>query len=190
MLAVTTQEWAGINHKKTSKKEYTLKTKASTTRAILMAQATKLTIPCDRAERLQYIRRIFPQALGSFLSDDWRGGRHEALKRLNSMDAIAYNRNRNFLNGNVTKLSPYFRHGCLTLKEASDGAQSLFGAHAEKFVFELAWRDYWRQVWHDKGNDIFSDMEDPKVALGDKLMPDFIRQGITGLPCMDALSAI
>ena len=150
-----------------------------------MAQPQKLTIPCDRVERLQYIRRVFPQAIGSFLSDDWRGGRHEALKRLNSIDAIAYNRNRNFLNGSVTKLSPYFRHGCLTLKEASDNAKTRFDEHAEKFIFELAWRDYWRHVWYDKGNDIFSDMEDPKVALGDKLMPDFIRQGITGLPCMD-----
>lgn len=150
-----------------------------------MAQATKLTIPCDRAERLQYIRRMFPLATGPFLGDDWRGGRHEALKRLNSIDAVAYNRNRNFINGAVTKLSPFFRHGCLTLKEASDSAQERFGEHAEKFVFELAWRDYWRRVWYDMGDGIFSDIEDPKVALGDKLMPDFIRQGITGLPCMD-----
>ena len=150
-----------------------------------MAHATKLTIPCDRAERLQYIRRMFPLATGPSLGDDWRGGRYEALKRLNSMDAIAYNRNRNFINGAVTKLSPYFRYGCLTLKEASDTAREKFDVHAEKFVFELAWRDYWRRVWYDMGDGIFSDIEDPKVALGDKLMPDFIRQGITGLPCMD-----
>jgi deoxyribodipyrimidine photo-lyase len=150
-----------------------------------MAQAIKLTIPSDRAERLQYMRRMFPQATGSFLSDEWRGGRYEALRRLHSMDAIAYNRNRNFINGAVTKLSPYFRHGCLTLKEASDSVQTRFNEHAEKFVFELAWRDYWRQVWYEQGDGIFSDLEDPKVTLGDKLMPDFIRQGITGLPCMD-----
>ena len=150
-----------------------------------MAHATKLTIPCDRAERLQYIRRMFPLATGPFLGDDWRGGRYEALKRLNSMDAIAYNRNRNFINGSVTKLSPYFRHGCITLKEATDSALDKFDVHAEKFVFELAWRDYWRRVWYEMGDGIFSDIEDPKVALGHKLMPDFIRQGITGLPCMD-----
>ena len=150
-----------------------------------MANSYKLSIPIDRAERLQYIRRMFPQATGSSLADEWHGGRHEALKRLNSIDAIAYNRNRNFLNGAVTHLSPYFRHGCITLKEASNIARDRFGANSEKFVFELAWRDYWRRVWFDMGNDIFSDMEDPKVALGDKLMPDFIRQGITGLPCMD-----
>ena len=150
-----------------------------------MAQSYKLTIPKDRQERLQYMRRMFPQAIGVSLSEDWRGGRHEALKRLNSIDIEAYNRNRQFLNGSVTKLSPYFRYGCLTLKEALDSAHSRFGAKAEKFVNELAWRDYWRRVWYEQGDKIFSDIEEAKVPLGDNLMPDFIRQGITGLPCMD-----
>ncbi len=150
-----------------------------------MANYYKLTIPSDRIERLQYMRRMFPQATGSFLGDDWRGGRHEALKRLNTMDMEAYNRNHNFLNGSVSKLSPYFRYGCLTLKEASDSVRYRFGVESAKFVEELARRDYWRRVWHDLGNGIFNDIEDPKVFLGDKLMPDFIRQGITGLPCMD-----
>ena len=150
-----------------------------------MANNYKLTIPSDRAERLQYISRLFPQATGSFLGDGWRGGRQEALKRLNTMDLESYNRNSNFSNGSVSKLSPYFRHGCLTLKEASDNVRIRYGPQAEKFVTELARRDYWRRVWYDLGNGIFSDIEDPKVALGDKLMPDFIRQGITGLPCMD-----
>ena len=150
-----------------------------------MQNTHKLTIPADRGERLQYMRRMFPQAIGSFLSDDWQGGRHEALKRLNTIDIESYNRNRNFSNGAVSKLSPYFRYGCLTLKEASDNVRYRFGAQSEKFVFELAWRDYWRRVWHELGDGIFSDIEDAKVPLGDKLMPDFIRQGITGLPCMD-----
>jgi deoxyribodipyrimidine photo-lyase len=150
-----------------------------------MANYYKLTIPSDRIERQQYMRRMFPQATGAFLADEWRGGRQEALKRLNTLDIEAYNRNSNFLNGSVSKLSPYFRHGCITLKEASDNVRNRFGAQSAKFVEELAMRDYWRRVWHSLGNGIFSDIEDPKVALGDKLMPDFIRQGITGLPCMD-----
>jgi deoxyribodipyrimidine photo-lyase len=150
-----------------------------------MANYYKLTIPSDRVERMQYIRRMFPQATGSFLGDEWCGGRREALKRLNTLDIEAYNRNSNFLNGSVSKLSPYFRYGCITLKEASDHVRNRFGADSLKFVEELARRDYWRRVWHSLGNGIFSDIEDPKVALGDKLLPDFIRQGITGLPCMD-----
>lgn len=150
-----------------------------------MANNYKLTLPIDRAERLQYIRRMFAQAPGSFLGDDWRGGRQEALKRISSVDIEAYSRNRNFLNGSVSHLSPYLRHGCLTLKEASDHVRDRHGIQATKFVQELAWRDYWHRVWYDLGNGIFSDIEDPKVVLGDKLLPDFIRQGITGLPCMD-----
>jgi deoxyribodipyrimidine photo-lyase len=152
-----------------------------------MAILHKLTLPTDRAERLQYIKRMFPQAIGPFLGDEWCGGRQEAIKRLNSIDIEQYNRNRHFINGAVSKLSPYFRYGCLTLKEASDSVRYRFGMKAERFVYQLAWRDYWRRVWYDLGDGIFSDIEEAKVPLGDKLMPDFIRQGITGLPCMDGL---
>ena len=150
-----------------------------------MANFQKLTIPTDRVERLQYIKRMFPLATGSFLGDAWRGGRQEALRRLNTTDIEAYGRNRNFLNGAVSKLSPYLRHGCLTLSETSNNVQERYGARSQKFVEELAWRDYWRRVWYELGDDVFSDIEDPKVALGNRLLPDFIRQGITGLPCMD-----
>lgn len=150
-----------------------------------MSQAYKLILPGDKHERLQYIRRMFPQAAGAALHENWRGGRNEALARLNRIDAAAYARNRSFINGAVSKLSPYLRHGCITLKEAADFARNSNGAASEKFVSELAWRDYWRRVWYEIGDDIYSDIEDPKVPLGDNPMPDFIRQGITGLPCMD-----
>ena len=150
-----------------------------------MSNAHKINIPQDSAERLQYMKRLFPQATGAFLGDAWRGGRQEALRRLNTTNIEAYTRNRNFLNGSVSKLSPYLRHGCLSLHETADNVQERYGAQSQKFVQELAWRDYWRRVWYELGDDIFSDLEDPKVALGEKPLPDFIRQGITGLPCMD-----
>ncbi len=152
-----------------------------------MTKSFKLTIPAERSERLQYIRRMFPQAIGTQLGDDWQGGRQEAQKRIHTIDVEAYARNRHFLNGSVSRLSAYFRHGCITLKEAADHVRARQGALAETFVCELAWRDYWRRVWYQLGDGIFSDIEDPKVMLGDKLMPDFIRQGITGLPCMDGI---
>ncbi len=151
-----------------------------------MAKAYKLTIPSDRAERLQYIKRMFPQAGGTALSDDWRGGRSEATKRLNSIDIEAYNKNRYFINGDVSRLSPYFRYGCLTLKEAADHLQKQFGVESEKLVQALGRRDYSRRVWYQQGDKIFNNLEKPKVGLGDKPLPDYVRQMITGLPCMDA----
>jgi deoxyribodipyrimidine photo-lyase len=151
-----------------------------------MAKSYKLTLPTDRAERLQYIKRMFPQAVGPNLSDDWRGGRSEAIKRLNGINIDTYKRNRDFINGAVSRLSPYFRHGCLTLKEATDSVKSRFGIESEKYVHELARRDYWRRVWYNEGNGIFNNLELPKVPISDKPMPDYVRQMITGLPCMDA----
>ncbi len=152
-----------------------------------MAKAYKLTIPNDRVERLQYMKRMFPQAAGVGLSDDWRGGRQEALKRLNSIDIEAYNKNRYFINGAVSRLSPYFRHGCLTLKEASENLQERFGVDSEKLVQELGRRDYFRRVWYQQGDKIFNNIEAAKVGVGEKPLPDYVRQMITGVPCMDAL---
>lgn len=151
-----------------------------------MAKAYKLTIPTDATERLQYMKRMFPQAMGVSLGDQLRGGRHEALKRLNSIEAAPYKRNHDFINGAVSKLSPYFRYGCLSLKEASESIQGKFGADSEHLIQALAHRDYWRRVWYKEGDKVFNSIEQPKVPLGHNPMPDYVRQMITGLPCMDA----
>lgn len=60
------------------------------------------------------------------------------------------------------------------------------GGKAEKFISELARRDYWHRVWYQKGNGILNNLEDGKVPVSDKPLPDYVRQMITGLPCMDA----
>ena len=134
-----------------------------------MTKSFKLSIPAERAERLHYIRRMFPQATGVALGDDWRGGRQEAQKRINTLDVVAYTRNRNFLNGSVSKLSPYFRHGCITLKEASDNVRNRFGEQSQKFVQELAWRDYWRRVWYQLGNGFLHYLAQNRITLTKKI---------------------
>lgn len=152
----------------------------------VMRPAQKLSMPKDRYERMHYIKRTFPAAQGPDLSSEWSGGRLRALTRLNSIDVATYGRNRNFLNGAVTQLSPYLRHGCLTLNETFDSIKKRFGAEADKLVFQLAWRDYWRQVWYSQGDAIYSEIEPPKVAIGHAPLTDDITQGKTGLPCMDS----
>ncbi|WP_137719968.1 FAD-binding domain-containing protein [Methylobacillus flagellatus] len=148
--------------------------------------ATPLTLPHDHQERLALIRQTFPDATGPDLADHWRGGRLAALSTLATVDGIAYGRSRNFLDGAVTRLSPYLRHGCITLNEAIKAVQLKHGARAEKLLFEFAWRDYWRQVWTMQGDAIRSDMESPKVAVGRAPLPADVLAGETGLPCMDA----
>ena len=83
----------------------------------LMKPMQKLTIPNDRMERLHYVKRMFPQAKGDDLNGEWVGGRSNALYKLHSIDAAAYAKNHDVLDGPVTHLSPYLRYGCLTLSE-------------------------------------------------------------------------
>ncbi len=154
-----------------------------------MKPAQKLTIPADRMERLHYIKRMFPQAQGEDLKSEWAGGRQAALAKLANADALSYGRNRNFLNGSVTHLSPYLRHGCLTLNETFTAIKQKFGLSAENLLMQLAWRDYWQRVWALRGNAIYSEMEPPKVALGYAPLSEAVKNGKTGLPCMDAFIA-
>src|SRR5450830_1185448 len=147
--------------------------------------AEKLNLACDLTDRYQRIREYFPKVAGAELSTEWRGGRVEAMRRLATVNGDNYGKTRNFLEGDVTRLSPYLRHGCITLKEAVESVRARFGKRAEKLLFEFAWRDYWHEVWYLNGDAILSDMEPAKVALGRGILPDDIKNGQTGLPCMD-----
>lgn len=151
-----------------------------------MTSPQKLNLPADRVERLHYIKRMFPEAIGADLDKNWAGGRSHALSKLHSIDAMSYARNRNFINGAVTHLSPYIRYGCITLNETFAAVKSKFGTVGENLLMQLAWRDFWRQVWQTQGDAIFSEMEPPKVKLGYAALNDFVKQGKTGLPCMDS----
>ena len=151
-----------------------------------MTSTLKLNIPGDRVERLHYIKRIFPTAQGPDLDKSFAGGRSNALAKLHSIDAQSYARNRNFTNGAVTHLSPYLRYGCLSLNETFAAVKAKFGLVGENLFMQLAWRDFWRQVWYANGDAIFSEMEAPKVGIGYAPLNDFVKQGKTGLPCIDA----
>jgi deoxyribodipyrimidine photo-lyase len=152
----------------------------------IMTTPQKLNIPADRVERLHYIKRMFTQAAGPDLDKSLAGGRSHALARLHSVDAQSYARNRNFINGAVTQLSPYLRYGCLTLNETFAAIKTKFGVVGENLLMQLAWRDFWRQVWYANGDAIFSEIEAPKVGIAYAPLSDFVKQGNTGLPCMDA----
>gem|GEM_PF-6411534 len=107
--------------------------------------------------------QYFPDATGP--DSPTHGGQCAALSTLNPVDPAAYSRTRNHLRGAVTRLSPYLRHGCLTLNEewALDKSGPS-GAH--RLVFELAWRDFWRRVWFARSDEVMRDIEPAKVPLG------------------------
>ena len=122
------------------------------------------------------------------------GGRVAAEAALMKVDPVAYTRSRNFEDGSVTRLSPYIRHGVLTLAEVRDFALSRVRRQedADKFVQELGWRDYWQRLYGVLGDGIWRDREPYKTgfaagAYGTEL-PSALIEGATGLKCMDSFS--
>jgi deoxyribodipyrimidine photo-lyase len=134
----------------------------------------------DREDLLRYLREQFPQASGGL--SPIRGGRAAADRNMNDFKASRYAATRNFLHGSVSRLSPYLRHGVLTLREVYERFAPLL---LEKFVQELAWRDYWQRVYAVIGDGVWQDREPSKVSVtyAPELPADW---GRTGLACMDS----
>jgi deoxyribodipyrimidine photo-lyase len=119
------------------------------------------------------------------------GGRTAALARLDAIDPGRYGKTRNHLDGAVTRLSADLRHGALSLAEVKHAA--LAKVHkpylAEKLVFELGWRDYFRRVWGVLGEGVWEDVEPNKAGLppeeyAEELPPE-IEAGETGVDWVD-----
>ncbi|MFN3705314.1 MAG: FAD-binding domain-containing protein [Thermoflexales bacterium] len=120
----------------------------------------------------------------------WRGGRSEGLRRLATFDVRRYADGRNYTQGStVSQLSPYIRHGALTLAEVRDVVVRQHPrSGVEKFVNELAWRAFWRSVYAAKGTAIGRNIELPKYTRPVRwsaTLPDDVAQAQTGLACID-----
>ncbi len=83
--------------------------------------------------------------------------------QIDSIDVKAYAKTRNHLDGAVSKLSPYISRGVITLPQVRDLIlERASVADAEKFIQELAWREYFQRVWWAKGDAIFRDLRFPR----------------------------
>jgi deoxyribodipyrimidine photo-lyase len=128
------------------------------------------------------------------MSERMRGGRAAAEAALAKVKPAEYARSRNFLDGAVTRLSPYLRHGVLTLAEVRDHVLERVqrASDAEKLVNELGWRDYWQRLYALLGDDVWWDLETYKTGWGAESyaqeLPAEISEGTTGLACMDGFA--
>ena len=112
--------------------------------------------------------------------------RIEALARAADVDAVRYARTRNFLNGDVTRLSPYITHGLISIPEL------LTSIHArralswdDKLAFEFGWREYFHHAWHRLGDDIWREQNAPPASQYAATLPDDIRTASTGVAIID-----
>ena len=74
---------------------------------------------------------------------------NKIIERVNGLDPVRYASTRNFINGNVSKLSPYISRGVISTKTIFN--QLIKSGHEisqiQKFLQELSWRDYWQKKW-------------------------------------------
>ena len=138
---------------------------------------------------------IYLQSEFSFLEDSGElsphvGGRKAGLARLQDFQLEKYGKQRNFLDGEVSRLSPYVSRGCLDLEELRQWAlKQSRSKSVEVFVSELAWRAFFHLVYDEEGDRILKDLEKPKVPMNQhqRSMPEDIANGTTGIPSMDTL---
>ena len=157
----------------------------------------------DPQQLYSQLARLLQSATGSELSSTtsaevenfpkryFRGGRSQAIAQLETLDPVRYGSTRNFVSGAVTRLSPWLRHGVLSLAEVRDVALSKVehASQAEKLVSELGWRDYWQRVREARPEGVWQELETPAAEPRGEVieyLPEDIANGETGLACVDA----
>ena len=96
---------------------------------------------------------------------------NEILAMIDAIDPIRYATTRNYIGGAVTKLSPYISRGVITTRQVAQAVlkNGYTIQQAENLLKELAWRDYFQQVWLAKGDDINTDLKQqqhPVISYG------------------------
>lgn len=170
---------------------------------IMVNSLDKFTAPPMRPEPVQRLDAASPERMVArvrALSPDlaktdtaisgFRGGHAQAEGQLATLDPPKYGSSRNHLEGAVTRLSPYIRHGVISLNRVRDHALEIASAkESEKFIQQLAWREYWQRLYKAHPDHIWNDIEDYKTGFSasdyaDEL-PEDIALGRTGIACLD-----
>jgi deoxyribodipyrimidine photo-lyase len=112
----------------------------------------------------------------------------EIVGRVGAIDPKGYGRTRNFLDGAVTRLSPYISRGVISTRFVMERVfeRGFRYQEIEKFIQELAWRDYYQNVWRVKQDMIDRDLRQPQPDVANRSMPKAILDASTGIEAVDA----
>lgn len=111
----------------------------------------------------------------------------EIQDRIQSIDPVKYAKNRNFLNGGVTRLSPFISRGVISTQQVMQSVLSrgYKPYQIEKFLQELAWREYYQRVWQVKGDQIWSDLKQEQPGVKHREMISAVEEASTGIEAVD-----
>ncbi len=111
----------------------------------------------------------------------------KVLKNIHNIDPIEYGKTRNYLSGAVTKLSPYISRGVISTKQVAQIvlAKGYKPYEIESFLKELAWRDYFQQVWINKQDEIDKDLKQQQPNVHNYKISEIILQANTSISAID-----
>ena len=111
----------------------------------------------------------------------------EILDRIEQIQPIRYARSRNFIDGAVSHLSPYISRGVISTRMVYEKVRQRYAdwRQVEKFIQELAWRDYWQLIWTEKGSSIDEDLKHKQVGVEHHQMPTAIYEATTDIDAID-----
>lgn len=109
------------------------------------------------------------------------------MSRLDAIIPERYVKNRNFIDGDVTLLSPYISRGVISTSMVLEHLIKK-GYHLKsirKFIQELAWRDYWQIRWRHLGEQINHDLRSSQKKVNNYQFSTAIKNGKTGINAID-----
>ena len=111
----------------------------------------------------------------------------DIYERLKSIDPEKYSHTRNYVDGAVTYLSPYISRGVISTKTVFNYLleEDYPFETIEKYVQELAWRDYWQQVWIHKKSAINTDLKSQQQEVQHYEIPTAILTKSTSIEAID-----
>ena len=100
---------------------------------------------------------------------------------------MKYASTRNFKNGAVTRLSPYISRGVISTFDVYKQVKTLNlkWFEVERLVQELAWREFFQNVWTHKNDKIFSDVKNPQINAENSGIPTAVFNANTGIDVLD-----
>lgn len=109
------------------------------------------------------------------------------LQKIHNINPKTYAKTRNFLDGDITKLSPYITHGFIKTTTIRDIIlQQYTWQDSEKLISELAWREFFHRVWEDKQDQIFDDLRFDQTKVNHYQLPTNIVEATTKINAIDS----
>lgn len=107
--------------------------------------------------------------------------------QIESFDPSSYGKTRNYIDGTVSRLSPYISRGVISTRQVLENIlnRGYNPNKIEKYIQELAWRDYWQQVWVEKGDQINEDLKQAQEDVQNHKISSAILKGNTGIIAID-----